>query len=77
MPDRISNYRQVRLILSPWEGQWDRCYWSVHFLTVRQGVPRSQIADDGLIMLGSSTPTQEDFWDALASLCAANGHRRR
>lgn len=67
--DRVSNYRQVRLILSPWEGAWDRAYWSVHFLTVKQGIPRSEVADDGLIILGSETPTQEQFWSALASLC--------
>lgn len=73
--DQISNYRQVRLILSPWEGQWDRAYWSVHFLSVRQGIPRSQVADDGLIMLGSSVPTQGQFWAALASLCAERARR--
>ena len=70
MADRISNYRQVRLILSPWEGEWSRAYWSVHFLSVRQGVPRSEVADDGLIMLGSEVPTQAEFWSALASLCS-------
>ena len=73
--DQISNYRQVRLILSPWEGQWDRAYWSVHFLSVRQRIPRSQVADDGLIMLGSSVPTQGQFWEALASLCAERARR--
>jgi len=77
MPDRISNYRQVRLIISPWEGQWSRAYWHVHFLTVKQGIPRTQVADDGLIMLGSQTPTQEDFWAALASLCAERSHPPR
>lgn len=71
MADRISNYRQVRLILSPWEGEWNRAYWSVHFLSVRQGVPRSEVADDGLIMLGTETPTQDQFWSALASLCSS------
>ena len=70
MPDRISNYRQVRLILNPWEGEWSRAYWSVHFLTVKQGIPRSVVADDGLIMLGTDVPTQQQFWGALASLCA-------
>lgn len=70
MSDTVSNYRQVRLIISPWEGEWRRAYWSVHFLTVRNGVPRSQVADDGLIMLGSDVPTQAEFWSALASLCA-------
>lgn len=74
MPDRISNYRQVRLIISPWEGEWARAYWSVHFLTVRQGIPRSEVADDGLLMLGTGTPTAQDFWSALASLCAAKSH---
>ena len=69
MPDRISNYRQVRLILSPHEGSWERCYWSVHFLTVKQGIPRSQIAADGLIVLTSDVPTQGEFWSALAALC--------
>lgn len=76
MADRISNYRQVRLILSPWEGEWSRAYWSVHFLSVRQGIPRTQVADDGLIMLGSEVPTQEQFWSALASLCAAKAVTR-
>lgn len=70
MHDRVSNYRQVRLILSPWEGEWNRTYWSVHFLTVRQGIPRSEVADDGLILLGTPQPTQAEFWSALASLCA-------
>lgn len=72
MGDTISNYRQVRLIISPWEGMWDRAYWSVHFLTVKQGIPRSEVADDGLIILGSAAPTAAQFWSALASLCAAN-----
>jgi hypothetical protein len=71
MADRISNYRQVRLILSPWEGSWDRAYWSVHFLSVRQGVPRAEVAGDGLIILGTDAPTQAQFWSVLASLCAA------
>lgn len=70
MPDRISNYRQIRLIISPWEGEWNRAYWSVHFLTVKQGIPRSEVADDGLLVLSGGTPTQSDFWSALASLCA-------
>lgn len=76
MADQISNYRQVRLILSPWEGEWSRAYWSVHFLSVRQGVPRSQVADDGLILLGAETPTQEQFWGVLASLCGERAGRR-
>lgn len=71
MPDRISNYRQVRLIISPWEGEWTRAYWAVHFLSVRQGVPRSEVADDGLIILNRETPTQGEFWSVLSSLCAA------
>lgn len=76
MSDRISNYRQVRLIISPWEGSWSRAYWSVHFVSVRQGVPRSQVADDGLIMLGTEVPTQDQFWATLASLCGERSHRR-
>ena len=76
MPDHVSNYRQVRLILSPWEGEWSRAYWSVHFLAVRNGVPRSEVADDGLILLGTGVPTQGEFWSALASLCAARAVTR-
>ena len=75
MPDQVSNYRQVRLIISPWEGEWRRAYWSVHFLTVKQGIPRSQVADDGLIMLGSDAPTQDQFWSVLASLCRERATR--
>lgn len=68
MNDRVSNYRQVRLILSPWEGDWQRAYWSLHFLTVRQGIPRSQVASDGLLIVGSSTPTQAEFYAAMSDL---------
>lgn len=68
--DRISNYRQVRLILSPWEGDWRRAYWSLHFLTVRQGVPRSEVAQDGLIIVGEEVPTRLALSEALASLCS-------
>lgn len=76
MADQVSNYRQVRLIISPWEGEWGRAYWSVHFLSVRQGVPRSEVADDGLIFIGSEAPTQREFWEVLASLCAERAARR-
>jgi hypothetical protein len=75
MSDQVSNYRQVRLILSPWEGEWSRCYWSVHFLSVKQGVPRSYVADDGLLVMGTEVPTQEQFWAALASLCSSRAGR--
>lgn len=76
MPDSISNYRQVRLILSPWEGDWGRAYWSIHFLTVKNGVPRAEVADDGLVMLGSAVPTQAQVWSALASLAAMKADER-
>lgn len=66
--DRVSNYRQVRLILSPWEGDWQRAYWSIHFLTVRQGVPRSEVAEDGLLILGRDVPERSDFYRALSDL---------
>jgi hypothetical protein len=75
MPDRISNYRQVRLILSPWEGDWTRAYWSVHFLTVRQGIPRSEVAADGLVRVGAEVPSQDLFWSALADVCLQNAGR--
>lgn len=71
--DTVSNYRQVRLILSPWEGDWHRAYWSVHFLTVRQGVPRSAVAEDGLLILGSDTPTQDAVWAAIGALARMHG----
>lgn len=67
-PDRISNYRQARLILSPWEGSWARAYWSTHFMTVRAGVPRSEVSADGLLILGTETPTRRDFYAAMAAL---------
>lgn len=71
--DRISNYRQVRLILSPWEGSWQRAYWSIHFLSVRQGVPRSAVAEDGLLILGSEVPEQGVVWAAIESLARMHG----
>lgn len=71
--DRISNYRQVRLILSPWEGTWSRAYWSIHFLSVRQGVPRSAVAEDGLLLLGSEVPEQSVVWAAIGALAREHG----
>jgi hypothetical protein len=73
MPDQISNYRQVRLILNPHNGDWTKAYWSVHFVSVRQGVPRTEVADHGLIEIPSKTPTQAQFWHALAVLCMDRG----
>jgi hypothetical protein len=66
--DTVSNYRQVRLILSPWEGDWQRAYWSIHFLSVRQGVPRSEVAEDGLLIIGKDVPTRADFYRSLVDL---------
>lgn len=66
--DRISNYRQARLTLSPFEGDWRRAFWSTHFITVRQGIPRSEVTADGLLMMGTDTPTRRDFYAAMAAL---------
>lgn len=68
MHDRISNYRQVRLILQPSDGDWRRAYWSLHFVTVRQGVPRTDVVEDGLILIPSETPTRQDFYRTLEAL---------
>lgn len=71
--DTVSNYRQVRLILSPWEGSWQRAYWSIHFLSVRQGVPRSAVAEDGLLILGSEVPEQSVVWASIGALARMHG----
>lgn len=65
MPDRISNYRQVRLILQVPQAQSERAYFSIHAVGVRNGIPSSQILTDGWVPLAHATPTTEEILEAL------------
>lgn len=75
MPDRISNYRQVRLVLNPHPTDHAVLAWHVTGIRVRKGVPHSQVWDSGNIIIGAEPPSQSDFWAALASLCADRSRR--
>lgn len=76
MHDRISTYRQVRLILNPADGSWQSAYWHLHLLDVRKGIPHARILEDGIIVVGKDQPQAEDFWAALADITASLAGRR-
>jgi hypothetical protein len=71
MPDQISTYRQIRLVLQvpPLDGV--RTYWSLHAVGVRRGVPTSKILLDGTVARLSPTPTTEEILEALAAVVAS------
>ena len=65
MSDRISTYRQVRLVLQVPSKDGQRTYWSLHAVGVRAGVPHSVILLDGVVAPLSSRPTTEEILEAL------------
>jgi len=65
MPDRISTYRQVRLVLQIPSEPRGRSYWSLHAVGVRNGVPSSVILLDGFAGHLSNRPTTEEILEAL------------
>jgi len=76
MPDSISNYRQVRLVINPHPLDHCQASWHVTAIRVRKGIPHSQIWAGGSILIGDEPVSQSDFWAALASLCAEQAARR-
>ena len=63
--DRISRYRQVRLVLQVPHTPGGRTYWSLHAVGVRAGVPHSVILLDGVVPGISAQPTTEEILEAI------------
>lgn len=65
MNDRISTYRQVRLVLQVPSTSGARTYFSLHAVGVRRGVPSSVILADGVVGNLGQQPTAEEIVEAL------------
>lgn len=68
MPDSISNYRQVRLIIDLPHGEETRCHWSLIALSVRKGVPYAQVLERGWTIVLPSKPGVAQIWEALSGV---------
>lgn len=68
MPDRISQYRQVRLIIDPVGSDWSIASWHVHLLDVRKGIPYARCLASGDISIDQAAPSSADIWRALADV---------
>ena len=65
MVDRISTYRQVRLVLQIPVDRGSRSYWSLHAVGVRNGIPTARILLDGFVPGLDRQPTTEEILEAL------------
>jgi len=65
MSDRISTYRQVRLVLQVPRSEDQRAYYSLHAIGVYKGIPTARILVDGTVSLAPLNPTTEEILEAL------------
>lgn len=70
MPDTISSYRQVRLVINLANVENGRTYWSLHFVGVYKGVPRSKVVLDGYVAEMDPMPTVEEVLEAIAAVAS-------
>jgi hypothetical protein len=68
MPDQISTYRTVRLIIQPGRIRSDRSYWCIHAVRVTRGVPRTVVLVDGFVPLLREDCTTEEILEAIAAV---------
>lgn len=72
MPDIVSSYRQVRLVLQVPAQRGGRTYYSLHAVGVRRGVPTARILADGTVSALDPLCTNEEIWEAIAAAVAQN-----
>ena len=65
MPDRISTYRQVRLVIQVPRSRDQRAYYSLHAVGVKGGIPTAKVLVDGVVNLAPRNPTTEEILEAL------------
>lgn len=68
MPDRISRYRQVRLIIDVPHADGRLAHWSLMGIHVRRGIPDSRLIASGVVPLSGPTPSVQQVYDALDSV---------
>lgn len=64
MPDRISQYRQLRLVVNP-PIRAEKASWALHATTVVKGVPHA-VAIDGGVLQRSEVGTVEEVMLIMA-----------
>lgn len=70
MPDMISKYRMVRLSVYPSpDGQ--TCRWALLAITVRKGVPHTNVIADGSMITPYGMNTELGIWETLQALSSA------
>lgn len=65
MPDAVSTYRTVRLILQPGRIRPDMSYWALHAVRVTRGHPRTVVIADGFVGLLRENCTAHEIVEAL------------
>lgn len=65
MADRISTYRQVRLVVQIPQDRASRSYFSLHAVGVKKGVPTSTVLLDGWVAALDQLATTEEIVEAL------------
>lgn len=65
MSDRISNYRQVRLVLQVPVNGASQTYWSLHAVGVKGGIPTARVLLDGFVPALHQQCTTEEILEAI------------
>jgi hypothetical protein len=72
MADRISNYRQVRLIINPARFDGSPASWSLTAIVVKKGIPHATSLAGGRVTSLGYDCSEEEFWAALAWIVNRN-----
>jgi len=68
MPDQISNYRQVRLIITPGHYSPLRSHWNLNAVVVRNGVPYATYLCGGTVPELSRDATAAQIREAVCAV---------
>jgi hypothetical protein len=72
MADRISNYRQIRLVINPARFDGTSASWALNAIVVKSGVPRATSLASGDVGGLGWDCSEEEIWAALAWIVNRN-----
>jgi hypothetical protein len=70
MPDRISNFRTIRLALHP-STDGERVSWALLATSTRRGVPNARILASGEMLTPGGVSDEYAIWVALQALVSS------
>lgn len=70
--DRISNYRQIRLIINPALFDASPANWSLHAIVVKKGIPHAVGLANGTVRGLSWDCSEEEIWAAIEWIVGRN-----